>query len=135
MAEFLIRVKDKVNPDSPYLDVRCLKRGDVVDVCPDGWPWSQKELTEPFWRIVAVSGMTLDEAKTFLEPEPGDINLNRMLRRRAFFVDVDNTSLPKAIKTWIADDTRATPILSITLTRIRDLKTAKTPLTDPNVIG
>ena len=135
MAEFLIRVHDKVNPDSIYRDVRCLKRGDVVSVCPDGWVWSTRELTFPFWRIVKVVGMALDEAEAFLAPELGDLRLNKMLRRRAFKVDVDRTTLPKRIKDWLADDTRAVPFLEINTTTVRDLKTLKEPLSDPGVIG
>jgi hypothetical protein len=135
MAEFLIRVHDKVNPDSVYSDVKCLKRGDVVSVCPDGWVWSTRELRLPFWRIVKVAGMAMDEAEAFLSPEPGDSLLNKMLRRRAFKVDVDRITLPKRIKEWLADDTRAVPFLEINTTTARGLKTLKEPLSDPAVIG
>jgi hypothetical protein len=135
MAEFLIRVHDKTNPNSIYEDVRCMKRGDVVVVCEDGWPWSQKELTAPYWRIVKVPGMPMEEAQALTTPELGDINVNRMLRRRAFKLDVDNVNLPNAIRSWLADDTRAQPTLTVTLSRARGLKTLKQPAADPNVIG
>lgn len=135
MAEFLVRVHNKVNPDSVYADVKCLKRGDVVTVCPDGWPWSASELTNAFWRIVKVPAMTMSEAQAFLAGEPGDPITNKMLQRRQFKLDVDSATLTTAVRDWIADDTRAVPYLEVALLTSRSLKTLKPPILDPNVIG
>jgi len=135
MAEFLIRVQDKVNPDSPYKDVKCMKRGDVISVCPDGWVWSVLELTVPHLRIVKCAGMALDEAEAFLAPEPGDPLLNRMLQLRQFKLDVNSAALPAAIRNWIADDTRTQPFLAISLARVRGAKFLKPPVPDPGIIG
>jgi hypothetical protein len=135
MAEFLIRVQDKINTSSIYFDVKCLKRGDVVCVCPDGWPWSQLELTLPFWRIVKVPGMALDEAQAFLVPEPGDPLLKKTLMARQFKLDIDNLVLPQSIKDWIADATRAQPFLVVALAQTRALKVLKPPVLDPAIIG
>lgn len=44
MAELLVRVVDKVNSTSQVLDSRCTKRGDVIVVMEDGWPWGNEEL-------------------------------------------------------------------------------------------
>ena len=44
--EVLLRVVDK------GVAIECSKAGDVIAICPDGWPWSQEELTRDEWRIV-----------------------------------------------------------------------------------
>jgi hypothetical protein len=54
MAELLIRVVDKVQPD-PVKAERLLRAGDVVSVCPDGWPWTVIERTNSEWRIIRVN--------------------------------------------------------------------------------
>lgn len=54
MAEILVRVVDKIQPD-PVKAERLLRAGDVVSVCPDGWAWTPIERTNPDWRIVRVN--------------------------------------------------------------------------------
>lgn len=49
--EILVRIIDKDQPD-PDLAKMASKRGDVIAICPDGWPWSEAERTNPEWRIV-----------------------------------------------------------------------------------
>lgn len=94
MAEFLLRVVDKINPD-PYLNTKCRKRGDVVAVCPDEgevpplivelareliaqWPdrtglqlirgWTVND--EGFRSVIPVSDAMLQDAKTVLSDTP-----------------------------------------------------------------
>lgn len=55
MAEILFFVEDKTNDDKE-LNAQAYKRGDVVVVCPDGWPWGREELKDPRFRIVKVPG-------------------------------------------------------------------------------
>ena len=130
MAEFLIRVQDKLNLDSPFSDVKCLKRGDVVCVCPDGWRWSDRERTLPFWRIVKVPDMMISEAEAFLTPEPGDPVTNKMLQRRAFRFDL--SLLDPA---FVADDSRKAPFVVTDALNARDAKVLKPAISDPAVIG
>ncbi len=118
MAELLVRVKDKVNPDSPQLDAKCLKAGDVVVACPDGWEWSELEKSNPDWLIVKVPGMSMEEAKTFTAPEVGDRLVNPMLRQRAFKIDLEQVQNKV-----------------LTAKEILGLKVLKEPLDDPSVIG
>jgi len=54
MAEALIRIVDKVQPDKSKAE-RLLRAGDVVVICPDEWPWSAIERTNPEWRIIRVN--------------------------------------------------------------------------------
>lgn len=89
MAEMIVRMADKVNRESPYLDVKCTKRGDVIAICEDGWPWSKAELTNPDWTLVKVTGVLASDLSAYLAAEPGDPKVNQMLQRRAFYFDLD----------------------------------------------
>lgn len=131
--ELLIRIRDKVGTDV-YRDCKLTKRGDVIDIRPDGHPWGRRELANPDWRIVRVP-ISANEAHALLAPEPGNRLTNRMLRKRLFRLDVDNASLPNNIKNWLRDDSRATPILDVAATRVRGIVQEKTPLSDPAVLG
>jgi hypothetical protein len=49
VAEILIRVVDRGQTEDSS------RAGDVIAVCPDGWGWSQIELTHQEWRIIKVN--------------------------------------------------------------------------------
>jgi hypothetical protein len=138
MSEILVRVHNKVQPD-PYLACKLFERGDVVVICTDGWVWSDEELTNPDWRIIKLPNVAVSQAEAFLgqELDTDPANPSRMLRRRAFLLDIDFADLPVAFKNWLRDDTRATPTRTVNYTpaQFLALKVAKTPLIDPNVIG
>lgn len=46
MAEILIKAVD-ANHEDPIQDLLCYKRGDIVVVKRDGWPWGKEELKAP----------------------------------------------------------------------------------------
>jgi hypothetical protein len=97
MAELLVRVVDRVGANV-YQDAKLTKRGDVIAVCPDGWPWGTTELANPEWRIVRVPGVA-PEALAYLtaeEIESAETKGSRVLQRRAFKFDVDATAIGKA---------------------------------------
>lgn len=128
MAELLIRVVDKSN-DDPYLDVQCLKRGDVVVICEDGHEWSQAELTNPEWRILKVPGVTLVQAEAFLGPEVDEdpTQPSRVLQRRAFKVDLDDVRVAKIMSA-------EKPLtLRLSSAQLQTLKKRKPRFIDPNV--
>ncbi len=133
MCEMLVRVVDKVN-DDPYLDVQCTKRGDVIAIQPDGWVWGREELRNPDWRIVKVPGVSVTQAAAFLGPElnTDPANPSRMLRRRAFRLDVDALPDPKG---QLGDHKRRNPLHRVNLDHVglMAFKVAKPPLSDPNV--
>ena len=149
MAEMLIRVIDKIGDDI-YHSARLTKRGDVITAAPDGWPWSKEELSAPFWRVVKLPHVSLEQAQTFLAPEL-DIdprNPSKVLQRRAFRFDLESADIPGDVKTWLADDARTEPVLTVTAEKLSaeqvmtSVKVAKAALTDfavigdePNVIG
>ena len=120
MAELFVRLVDKVHPD-PYRDVHCLKRGDVVVACPDGWSWGRLERASMDHLIVSVPALSLEEAQGMLGPEL-DVDSrqpSRVLRRRAARLDVDHADFGP----------------TLTLDQFRALRQRKSPLTDPGVIG
>lgn len=137
MAELLIRVIDKIGAD-PYQDAQLTKRGDVIVVCPDGWPWSEEERTNPMWRILAVPDLSISEASILLAPErdTDPRHPSRVLQRRAFHLDLDGpTFLP--LQKDLQDATRAQGLISIAvpLTAWRTAVLAKPALSDPAVLG
>lgn len=91
MAELLVRVVDKTHPDAAA-DVGCLKRGDVIAVCPDGWRWGNAELRNPAWRILRVPGAP-EAFDALLSPEVPDLGAEDGPRRkRGFRLDIDALS-------------------------------------------
>lgn len=137
MAEILLRVRDKSNPDDIYKDVRLTKRGDVIVAMPDGHPWGSGELGNPDWRILKLPDVSLTEADAMTTEElPADPQApSRTLQRRAFSFDIDN--LPQSAAAFIADDTRATPALTLAMTvpQFRALKKRKAVRPDPALLA
>lgn len=142
MAELLVFAKDRVNETDFYKNLRLYKRGDVVVVCPDGWPWGKEELTSPLFRIVSIPSMTVSEASQFVAPEvdTDPLNPSKTLKRRQFKIDLSNASIAASLKQWLADDTRAVPIVKpsdfgITKAAFNALKVDKGVTPDPAIIG
>lgn len=137
MAELLIRVADKVSTDF-YNNARITKRGDVIVVSPNGWPWGAEERTAPFWRILALPNVSVNFAQTFLAREvaTNQLDLGRTLQHRAFKLDIDNAALTGQWRIWINDDTRATPIFTSAFSeaQVLGLKLTKPRIVDP-VLG
>ncbi len=143
MAELLVRVHDKINPDF-YLNTKCTKRGDVIDVEADGWPWGSLELSLPFFRIIKMTGFPVATARSWLaaEVDVDPLNPSKTLQRRASFLAIDNpaliAALPPALAAYLADDTRAAPTFTLPLVNalaFQSLVTLKAPIVDPAVIG
>lgn len=135
MAELLIRVIDKTSTD-PYLDAKCLKRGDVVDIRPDGWVWGRFEYSDPQWRILRLPGIAAQDLSAFLaeEVDTDPAQPSAVLQARAFRLDIDS---PLLAGSWLDDETRAVRKhrADLTLEQVLSLKIEKPPLTDPAVFG
>jgi hypothetical protein len=126
MAEFLVRIRDKVDHNPMLLGER-----EVVCVCPDGWKWSQIEQKNPDWRILKVPGMTVDEGSVFLAPEPVDAS-KYIPRRRAF--KIDPAALPAdALK--LSDDKRVEAVVEVPKLALEASKTVREPLPRLDVIA
>jgi hypothetical protein len=125
MAEFLIRITDKPGATSNNLRSRA---GDVITIQPDGWVWSEKELTSNFWRIVRIPGLKVDAANDWLDSKFSLTELEndgspKLLARRKNYIDF--SLLPAAIKANLVD-TRSSSYIDIskhtTLTAVRKLR-------------
>ena len=92
MAELLVRNVDKVNPDSEASNRMCFKRGDVITVQENGWPWSPAELAGDPWTIVKFVGGTVPAAEEYLRSKYGPDD-EIVLPRDAYF-DLD-AALPQ----------------------------------------
>jgi len=138
MAEICVRVHDKVNDDF-YLNTRCTKRFDVIEVLPDGSNWGNDPLSLPFYRIVKLPNISVVEASALLaaEVDIDPLSPSRTLQRRAFRLDLANITIPQAVRNFVADDSRAQPTITfnIGVTAFRALKVSKASIADPAVIG
>lgn len=140
MAEIIVRVVDKVNRDF-YLNCRALKRGDVIEVVPDGWPWGVLDQKNPDWRIFKFPGVPVDDLLAFLAPEidTDPKQPSKTLQPRKFKFDVDSPSLPETFKAALADDMRTNPKVdpAVTMTSpdVWAFKAMKPAVADPAVIG
>ena len=138
MCEMLVRVVDKVNTDSPELDAQCLKRGDVVVVCEDGWDWSVVEKSHSDWRIFKIPGMTVNSGNAFMSGEPGDPLTNPLLQARGVSMNLDHSAIPENVKNNILDANRSEPFIVLPLALINTIRTirkTKSPLINKNIIG
>jgi hypothetical protein len=129
MAELLVRTIDKDQPD-PYLACRCLGRGDIVVVCPDGWEWSKVESDSPHWTIIKIPGVAVDDFSHFMTEEPGNPVQDRMLLRRPFKLDLDAIDA----KHGIDSKTEKTPPITEQKTFLDSLRLRRDKKPDPNVI-
>lgn len=101
MAEFLIKAVSVTHSD-PDKDTRgCYKRGDIVDIRPNGFAWGKEEGL-PKFVVVQVSDVSVAAAKKYMDPER-DTN-GFMTRRRIYRVLVD--SVPNAVKIALRDTGR-----------------------------
>ena len=116
MAEILVKAIDAIHPD-PVKDLRgCYKRGDVVDVRPDGFKWGNGEQW-PMFAKVKIPGLDPATVKQFMDSEMGDgfvIAADVVVRRRKWNILVDN--IPLIIKQQL----QTSGEITVTLTQIRN---------------
>lgn len=139
LAEPLIvfTVRDQRNPD-PMLAPGGYDRGDVIEVLPDGWRFSERELTHPGWRIVHVTGWTVEQAnqlKTHGPPRWAGQFANRAPLRRLAYLEVEHPAIPAPLAAWLEDDARAEPIRPWPAALLRSVMRHKKLPDDPTVIG
>jgi len=107
MAEFLIKAVSTIHADVTKSQRGCYKRGDIVDLRPDGFEWGRLEGLAPKdggqFVVVKVVGVTVDQVRTFAENKLGilatliipetsgtDVSGNPLVtKRRRIRLDVD----------------------------------------------
>ena len=100
MAEFLIKAVNATNPDPTKDERGCYKRGDIVDVRPDGFAWGLEERLPRFVQV-QVTGVSVAAALAYIAPSTDPNQLDRdghpiRIRRRLYRVLVD--TLPLAVR-------------------------------------
>lgn len=111
MAEFLIRLTDA---GASTRD--CWKRGDIINVAPDGFAWGRKESKAVWiadgndpagWHdstfLLKVPGLTLAKARNYVGPE---VDLGLRIQRSLWRIKAED--VPQWVKTAIAQDAEVT---------------------------
>ena len=70
--------------------------GDVVTIHEDGWPWSQRELTNPEWLVVKVPGVPASQGAILLASAFDAKNV--MLWKRAKGFDTTDVAWNNLVK-------------------------------------
>jgi len=108
--QILIRVKDR---PAPYGQSHSITgRGDVIQTADDSHVWSERELTNPAWRIVKAALVQV-EADALAANEVDAAGLKLKTHKRQRKINLDHPAIPQAIKDFIADDSRAVQILDM----------------------
>lgn len=129
--QLLVRVKDKINPNSEILSAKLMKRGDVVHVADENHVWGTKELSNPDWRILKVE-LTKEQAESLLAPEhpPDLLKEYKMLRKRAIRLNLDSMDVATNLL-----DTRDDPKSVFEKSFVESAIEVKERLAEPDVIG
>lgn len=130
MAELLVRTEDRTTGD-PNVDAQNWKRGMVVTVQEDGWPWGTLEVNNPVFLIVKVPGMTVAAASVFLGNLIEDPMTDFTSPRRSFKVDLDHPSLTGRLA---ALNGLAHRVITLNTTQLAAVKAAVT-VSNPLVVG
>lgn len=136
MATIVLRIADQFATDALAHATKEL-RGDVVEVVPDGWPFSAAELAHAAWRIVSLPAVSLDEARSFAAPGHVAPWEGRIAPARAFGLDLDGPPVPAGLAAFLADDSRSVPVFTSDLTaaQLGALRVARVPAPHPAVFG
>lgn len=137
MCEILVCVKDRGGIRDP-------KRGDVIDVKPDGWAWGRCELGQVvpgnpngnhnFFRIIKLPNVTEAQAENMLTPEV-DVNPlipSPYLQYRVRYLDITKIAAlaSKVLRDHWQDDLRADGFLTLNFTaaQINNVVSIRTPV-------
>jgi hypothetical protein len=137
MAEIVVQIVDKVNKDF-YLNCGCYKRGDVIEIREDGFPWGKIDRSNPDWRIIKLPQYSVKDLESFRSGEKNTdpTQPSKTLQRRAFKFDIDNPNLPQDIKSVVSDASRTMEKTTVdSAFNIYAFKVEKAKIEDPAIIG
>ncbi len=112
----LVRVTDRPTTGNPQKDARNLMGGDIVSYYPDDRYMSPRMLTNPDWRIFKITDIPESALIALTDDENDDENEPvgdgfKYVRKQK--LDIFAKQLPKAVKNYVNDSTRAIPILDL----------------------
>lgn len=89
--------------NSIYQNCKLPKRGDVVTIQPDGWPWGNNEVgdaADPWFMVIKIQGVDAADLASLVSWEVSDnpsiinpIDSTNTLQYRGFFLDLDATTV------------------------------------------
>ena len=133
MSELLVRIVDKTLPD-PYANQTLLKRGMVVVVEDDGWPWTPTEQTFKEWIIIKAPQLPLSMATGLANEPVGDRMVTPMLPARAVALDF-NLLVGTASNLIGTGGARLATSVTLSSAVLTALQTAVATPPDPFIIG
>jgi hypothetical protein len=108
---------------------------DVITWQRDGWPWGDRELAHPWFRIVVwpdAAAADLDTLLSPLLPSGGVSGTPQHLGQYRGF----HLTLPPALADWWGDHSRAAPKMAMpAMSSVARLRTARAPIANPAFIG
>lgn len=122
MSELVVLLKDPPLTGDAHTDNQRLRRGEVIDVLPDGWEFTARERSRPDWLILRVPDLSVEKAQQYTAAEPenerGGFAVIRHPRRRLLYLNLDGLTGD----TLTADELEARTV-------------RKPPPEDPDVLG
>jgi len=101
MAEFLIKATNATHAD-PVKDRRgCYKRGDIVQVFPDG-ACTEQPSPNSNMVIIKVVGLSFEAAQKYMLSEMDTVDPRKTLTRRKFRIRVDD--VPVGVRNTLRDE-------------------------------
>lgn len=120
MCELLVRTVDSIDPD-PIRDLKVYKRGMVVTVQDDGWPWGTAETGRPDFAIIKIPSVPISIMSVFLGSliDPFAKVPDTTNKLRQFKINLDNPSVSAQFSTGI---TRISPSVTLSSASVLALK-------------
>ncbi len=129
MCEIVVLLKDPELSGDAHVDNGRHRRGDVIDVLPDGSDWGERVRTHPHWLIVKLPGVPIERMQQFLaeesERERGGNKIVRHPRRRLFYLNLNG----------LHGMTRRGESVTLSIADLEARLVRKPPPEDPDVLG
>jgi len=100
MSQAEVDAKITVNPKWQTKYEARLQKGDIIEVREDGyWSVKRKGFAAPTFALVCVPGVSVEDAKHYMEPQETIVNagtkneVRSLLKRRRYQVDLQQISL------------------------------------------
>lgn len=156
MAELLVFTTDTVG-DDVYKNAKLPKRGDVITIQKDGWPWADGELKEPRFLILKLPGVAVSDLSSLISHEvsaapsndPGAlqwIHPTNTLQYRGFHLDLDSLQVayPNIVAPVVSQPVKGgmqpvsvapAPVQIPDAASLLAYKTKRPAIADPAIIG
>jgi hypothetical protein len=125
------RQANYIHPDPIVNESSIYQRGDVVDIKPDGHLWGKEEhpmtttYNPPHFFIVKIPGITVEQARKYIQPRMDDIDTTKVTTRRLFKLLADD------VPQWVKNSIQTTGEVTVTWAQIKNfVQNKKTGVTE-----